>query len=86
MERRHRTVAFSQIASSEKRKFTCEPRRLFITIRSSFHTPRAKASPMKLRTSDMQTPRSTTVDGVLRMRSGILDGHFGLRLTAGALR
>ena len=41
---------------------------------------------MKLWTPDMQTHRSTTVDGVLRMRSEILDGLFGLRLTAGALR
>jgi hypothetical protein len=67
-------------------EFACEPGPSFITIRSSFHTPRAKAAPMNLRTPDMQALRSTTVDGVLRMRFEILGGLLGLRLTAGAQR
>ena len=41
---------------------------------------------MNLRTPDMQALRSTTVDGVLRMRFEILGGLLGLRLTAGARR
>ena len=67
-------------------EFACEPGPSFITIRSSFHTPRAKAATMNLRTPDMQALRSTTVDGVLRMRFEILGGLLGLRLTAGARR
>jgi hypothetical protein len=34
----------------------------------------------------MQTLRSTTVDGVLRMRFQILGRFLGFRLTAGPLR
>jgi hypothetical protein len=73
-------------ALREIQDFACEQGPPLINIRTSFHTPRAKATPMNLRPADMQTLRSTTVDGVLRMRFEILGRFSGIRLAAGTLR
>jgi hypothetical protein len=64
---------------------TCDAAAAFINIRTSFHTPRAKAAFMTLRIATLPTLRSTPVDGALRSRFEMLDRPMGIRHLAGVL-
>jgi hypothetical protein len=63
----------------------CDTVAAFITIRTSFHTPRAKAAFMTLRIATLPTFRSTPVGGALRARFDSLGRSMDIRQLAGVL-